>query len=200
MFTTTILTSWAGCPQSRLYQDVVARGDRHAVRLLTKVARQWDHTLAPAWLTRLVPRRLQPAAFDPQEYAVVVADLAADTLCATVEQVTWLRTQACVRESLRSVAFLETFETVVVDELERRRWGASARDAYPLTASGGCSVATVAVAGGELGLHPADDVEELDGEVADQLDRDGGPAAGVDQGDGVADGVVPAGATGLLHG
>jgi hypothetical protein len=184
MFTTTILTSWAGCPQSRLYQDVVARGDRHAVRLLTKVARQWDHTLAPSWLTHLVPRRMQPTAFDPVEYADVVVHLPGDTLCATVEQVMWLRTQACVRASLPSVAFLEAFETVVVGELERRRDGGR----------------LAGVPGGELGLHPAHQVEELDREVADELDRGSGAAADVDQGDGVPDRVVPAGAAGLLHG
>lgn len=120
MFTTTILTSWAGCPQSRLYQDVVARGDRHSVRVLTRVARQWDHTLAPGWLTRLVPRRLQPAPFDPVDYAGVVAGLPAESLWLTVEHVGWLRTQSCVRSSLRSVAFLEAFETVVAEELEER--------------------------------------------------------------------------------
>jgi hypothetical protein len=124
MFTTTILTSWAFCPQSRLYQDVVARGDRRSIRLLTKVARQWDHTLAPAWMSHVVPRRLQPGPFDAAEYRGVVAGLPVDVLEATLEQVAWLRAQGNVRTSLRSVAFLEDFETVVQRELEAQLGGA----------------------------------------------------------------------------
>lgn len=120
MFSSTILTSWAACPQSRLYEDVVAAGEPRAVKLLTKVARQWDHTLAPAWVTRLVPRRLRPAPFDPDRYAAVVAVLPVDALGATMDHVDWLRSQPCVRASLRSVAFLEAFEAVVARELDAR--------------------------------------------------------------------------------
>jgi len=120
MLSSTILTSWAGCPQSRLYQDVVACGDRQSLRLLTRVARQWDHTLAPRWMLRLVPRRLQPAPFEPDEYAGVVGALPEDALVATLDHVDWLRTQPCVRRSLRSVAFLEAFETVVAEALAAR--------------------------------------------------------------------------------
>ena len=117
MFATTIFTSWAGCPQSRLYNEVVARGDRQSARMLTRVARQWDQTLAPAWLTRLVPRRLRSAPFEPVEYREVVAGLTPETLAATLDHTAWLHTQPCVRNSLRSVAFLEAFEAVVGQEL-----------------------------------------------------------------------------------
>jgi hypothetical protein len=121
MLSNTILTSWAGCPQSRLYHEVVAQGDRLAARELTRVARQWDHTLAPSWLVRLVPRRLQPGPFDPERYGYVVGGLSADSLGSTLEHVAWLRTQPCVRGSLRSVAFLEVFEAVMERELMVRR-------------------------------------------------------------------------------
>lgn len=120
MFTETILTSWAGCPQSRLYHEIVARGDRRAARALTVVARQWDHTLAPGWVIRLLPRRLQPARFDPCAYRCVAECLSVAALHETLEHVEWLRTQPRVRQSLRSVAFLEEFEAVVAAELERR--------------------------------------------------------------------------------
>jgi len=138
MSSSTILTSWAACPQSRLYQDVVAGGDRTGVRLLTRVARQWDHTLAPRWMVRVVPHRLQPAPFDPAEYAPVVRCLAEDTLAATLDHVAWLRTQPCVRRSLRSIAFLEAFETAVAQELVRRR-----RTAGPPPQTGSGSEAVV---------------------------------------------------------
>ena len=118
MFAITIFTSWAGCPQSRLYDEVVARGDRQSARMLTRVARQWDQTLAPAWLTRLVPHRLRSAPFDPEEYREVVAGLSQETLAATLDHSAWLHTQPCVRGSLRSVAFLEAFEAVVGQELD----------------------------------------------------------------------------------
>jgi len=120
MFTSTLLTSWAGCPQSRLYHEVVARGDRRSARMLTQVARQWDHTLAPTWIDHLLPKRLRPAPFDPGAYRGVVEGLSLETLEASLEHVDWLRTQATVRGSLRSVAFLEKFEAVLASELERR--------------------------------------------------------------------------------
>lgn len=120
MFSNTILTSWAGCPQSRLYHEVVAHGDRDAARLLTQVARQWDHTMAPAWIGRLVPRRLHPAPFDAAAYRTVVSCVSLEGLRETMEHVTWLRGNARVRSSLGCVAFLEAFEGVVADEMERR--------------------------------------------------------------------------------
>jgi hypothetical protein len=120
MFTETILTSWAGCPQSRLYHEIVARGDRRAARALTVVARQWDHTLAPGWVTRVLPRRLQPSRFEPSAYRCVAECLSVPALRETLEQVDWLRSQARVRQSLRSIAFLEDFEAVVAAELECR--------------------------------------------------------------------------------
>ncbi len=151
IFATTILTSWAACPQSRLYQDVVARGEKRSLRQLTRVARQWDHTLAPAWMTRLVPRRLQPAPFDPEEYGDVVAGLSVATLSDTLEHVAWLRTQACVRRSLRSIAFLESFETVVADELEQRaRCAAGTAPGWPQPRP---------TTGAELRCWPAADAE-----------------------------------------
>jgi hypothetical protein len=120
MFTSTILTSWAACPQSRLYHEVVATGDRRCARVLTQVARQWDHTLAPGWVVRLLPRRLQPAPFDAGAYRAVVRHLSVAALVGTLEHVEWLRSQGVVRGSLRSVAFLERFEGVVGAELDRR--------------------------------------------------------------------------------
>jgi hypothetical protein len=117
----SMLTSWAGCPQSRLYQEVVALGDRRAARILTRVARQWDHTLAPRWLVRLLPRRLQPARFDVAGYRAVAALLSEAALRDTLEHVDWLRRQPAVRGSLASVAFLEAFEAASAAELERRR-------------------------------------------------------------------------------
>jgi hypothetical protein len=121
MFTSTILTSWAGCPQSRLYHEVVARGDREAARTLTEVARQWDHTLGPRWLMRILPSRLHPTRFDGAPYRPVVAKVSVVALEASLEHVAWLRTEERVRRSLRSVAFLEEFEAVLGEELERRR-------------------------------------------------------------------------------
>jgi hypothetical protein len=123
MFTSPIFTSWAGCPQSRLYPEVVARGDRQSARLLTQVARQWDHTLAPGWLARLLPRRLQPPPFDGAGYGEVVRGLSIEALVSTLEHVDWLRGDPGVRSSLRSVAFLERFEAVVEAELDRRVGG-----------------------------------------------------------------------------
>ncbi|HEV7677591.1 MAG TPA: hypothetical protein VGQ42_03390 [Candidatus Dormibacteraeota bacterium] len=121
MFSSTILTSWAGCPQSRLYHEVVARGDREAARTLTEVARQWDHTLGPRWLARMLPTRLHPQRFDGAGYRPVASRVSVVALEATLEHIEWLRMQDRVRRSLRSVAFLEQFEAVLGNELERRR-------------------------------------------------------------------------------
>jgi hypothetical protein len=130
MFSSTILTSWAGCPQSRLYHEVVARGDREAARTLTEVARQWDHTLGPRWLVRMLPARLRPERFDGAGYRPVASRVSVVALEATLEHVEWLRTQDRVRRSLRSIAFLEQFEAVLGDELERRR-GRNGAHAWP---------------------------------------------------------------------
>jgi hypothetical protein len=144
MFSNTILSSWAGCPQSRLYHEVVAHGDRRAARLLTQVARQWDHTLAPRWLVRLVPRHLQPAPFDADEYRVVVDGVSADALQSTLDHVDWLRTQPCVRASLRSIAFLEAFEAAVARGLDERL-GLSPQPMAPQVPAGNRSTPPVPV-------------------------------------------------------
>ena len=120
MFSTTILTSWAGCPQSRLYQEVVASGDRTLARKLTLVARQWDHTLTPRWFVRVLPRRVCPGRFDPGDYGDVLAGVSAPALVETLEHITWLRGQSRVRASLRSIAFLEDFEAAVAHEADVR--------------------------------------------------------------------------------
>jgi hypothetical protein len=120
MFSTTILTSWAGCPQSRLYQEVVASGDRALARKLTLVARQWDHTLTPRWFIRALPRRVCPGRFEPADYGDVLAHVSTAALAETLDHVAWLRAQPRVRGSLRSVAFLEEFEAAVAHEADTR--------------------------------------------------------------------------------
>ena len=129
MFSNTILSSWAGCPQSRLYHEVVAHGDRGAARLLTQVARQWDHTMAPPWLARAVPRRLRPAPFDAGAYRSLLDPVSLPALRQTMDHIGWLREQRRVRTSLASVAFLEGFEAAIAAEIERRERRLRRRDA-----------------------------------------------------------------------
>lgn len=115
-----ILTTWRGCPQSRLCQEVVARGDRATADVMWQVAQEWDAIMAPNRLVRWLHDRFRPRRMVPERYAVVARAVSDAALRATLAYVDDLRTRPCVRENLRAVAFLERFEAAIAGELERR--------------------------------------------------------------------------------
>lgn len=126
-----MLTTWRGCPQSRLCQEVVARHDRALADTMWQVAQEWDAIMAPNRLVRWLHERLRPRRLCPERYAVVAAAVSEPALEATLAYVAELRRTPCVRANLRAIAFLERFETAMAWELERRRATSSERVGDP---------------------------------------------------------------------
>jgi hypothetical protein len=118
MFGDPILTTWDGCPQSRLFADVVARADKRAGHMMRTVADVWDDLVAPRRLRRILG--LQTLRFSPQDYSVVTVVASRQALLETRHHLAELYGHRRVRSNLAALGFLEAFETAIVAELERR--------------------------------------------------------------------------------
>jgi hypothetical protein len=122
MFTEDLLlTTWRECPQSRLYHEVVAKGDRHARQLLELAAAEWDCLMCTNPIGRRILDHILPHRFSPPEYRTVVRSVSTGALQATLEHIGFLRDHRRVRSNLEAIAFLERLEAVVAEELERRQ-------------------------------------------------------------------------------
>ena len=116
-------TSWRACPLNDAWDVAVARRDNRCLRCLDRVASEWNRVVHPgpfSWLRRGGRTALR---FSTEDYAAIVATVAAPVLDRTLNHIESLRRQRRLRLRLHAVALLEAVETAVAIEAERRRGG-----------------------------------------------------------------------------
>jgi hypothetical protein len=119
------ITSWDGCPQRYLRGEILVERGSVAAREFAFAEKEWRR------LNRWRPLRFMSRArvvFDGTAYAAVVSRVSMHTLKLSVQHIAFLRRLEEVDANLLAVAYLERFETALIDEIESRQHESQAHD------------------------------------------------------------------------